>query len=630
MLPDKDILIVIFSKNRVFQLDATIRGLIYFCDDLQIADLNIIYQADSPRLRNQYKKIASDYIDFNFIREKNFQFDLLKSVKAYKYILFLVDDNIFISNFSLNCLKNALDNYPDALGFSLRLGTNTRYCYMLDRKQKLPEFKNIDNNYLIYDWKTADGDFGYPLELSSSFYRSQDLYEFLKSEIYDNPNQLEYKLSKLTENFKSNRDKLFCFQYSVVFSNPLNVVQKEFINNRFSGLQEFSINNLNNLFENGRKLDIKKYRNYLPESVHQVSEIYFENSESQEKEVQDIIIINQPKISVIIPCYNQAHYLEESVNSIINQKYQGWELIIVNDGSIDATSVIAKKLIYLNPDKEIYLLEKKNGDLADARNAGIRKSSSDWLLMLDSDDYFEAEFLSESIKVMNKLPDLNIITSNFRTFSKQEKNYLLAEYSPEEILENNCFIYASLYKKELWNFAGGYIPFIPWGAEDWEFWISCSAFGLKPYKFNHRYFRYRVDSENSKFQKMQPYFSEVKAMIKTLHPELYPEGQLQNAHEIIADMKPETLREIRLKNMLFPDYSIPYFWIALFYEKKGSRQIALENYHLACELAKEHDWQAFLRLSYFYHAQNDYRLSRKFFEEARLRKKLNLIYSVQA
>src|SRR5690606_38985259 len=79
------------------------------------------------------------------------------------------------------------------------------------------------------------------------------------------------------------------------------------------------------------------------------------------------------KISVIIPCYNQAHYLEEALQSVLEQTYTDWECIIVNDGSQDNTENLAKK--WIEQDSRFNYFFKENGGLCSARNFGIRNSS---------------------------------------------------------------------------------------------------------------------------------------------------------------------------------------------------------------------------------------------------------------
>ena len=93
------------------------------------------------------------------------------------------------------------------------------------------------------------------------------------------------------------------------------------------------------------------------------------------------------KISIIVPCYNVAPYLRRCVDSILNQTYSNFELILVDDGSTDKTGVLCDELEQL--DGRIKVVHKQNGGLSDARNAGIDIADGDFLAFVDGDDYLE-------------------------------------------------------------------------------------------------------------------------------------------------------------------------------------------------------------------------------------------------
>ena len=90
------------------------------------------------------------------------------------------------------------------------------------------------------------------------------------------------------------------------------------------------------------------------------------------------------KVSVIVPCYNQAQFLPETLDSVLAQTHQNWECIIVNDGSTDNTETIA--MDYCDRDKRFVYHKKENGGLSSARNAGLDIAQGDYVQFLDSDD----------------------------------------------------------------------------------------------------------------------------------------------------------------------------------------------------------------------------------------------------
>ena len=96
-----------------------------------------------------------------------------------------------------------------------------------------------------------------------------------------------------------------------------------------------------------------------------------------------------------MPAYNAATYIDESIISVINQTYENWELLIVDDGSTDDTKKIVSKYLYDNRIKYIY---QKNVGQASARNNGINKTDADYIAFLDSDDTWEREKLAKQLQ----------------------------------------------------------------------------------------------------------------------------------------------------------------------------------------------------------------------------------------
>lgn len=108
----------------------------------------------------------------------------------------------------------------------------------------------------------------------------------------------------------------------------------------------------------------------------------------------------QPEISVIMPTYNRAGIITQAIDSIVNQTFQNWELIIVDDGSTDDTGKIVEAI----KDPRIRYLKQTNQGPAAARNYGISKAAGKWICYLDSDDELLPECLETMLKWLNKHP----------------------------------------------------------------------------------------------------------------------------------------------------------------------------------------------------------------------------------
>jgi glycosyltransferase involved in cell wall biosynthesis len=107
-----------------------------------------------------------------------------------------------------------------------------------------------------------------------------------------------------------------------------------------------------------------------------------------------------PPVSVITPTYNRAHTIETAINSVLNQTYENFELIIIDDGSTDDTKQVVQSI----KDSRIKYLYKKNGGPSKARNYGISRASGEWIMYLDSDDLLLPKCIETMISWVGKNP----------------------------------------------------------------------------------------------------------------------------------------------------------------------------------------------------------------------------------
>ena len=104
-----------------------------------------------------------------------------------------------------------------------------------------------------------------------------------------------------------------------------------------------------------------------------------------------------PKISIIVPVYNVEKYLRKCVDSILNQTFKDFELILVDDGSIDTSGKICDE--YNLKDNRIKVIHKENGGLSSARNAGLDIAQGEYIGFVDSDDWIELDMYEELYKI---------------------------------------------------------------------------------------------------------------------------------------------------------------------------------------------------------------------------------------
>ena len=124
-----------------------------------------------------------------------------------------------------------------------------------------------------------------------------------------------------------------------------------------------------------------------------------------------------PKVSVIVPIYNVEKYLRRCIDSILNQSYKDYELILVDDGSPDNCPAICDE--YAENDDRIVVIHKLNGGLSDARNAGLDIAKGEYIYFCDSDDYIDKEFLSTVIPYMENGYDMTVV--QFHRFDENDR-----------------------------------------------------------------------------------------------------------------------------------------------------------------------------------------------------------------
>jgi len=578
-----DMIGLIFSKDRAMQLQATIESFLLHCQDHDNVHLTVLYKASNELHAGQYAELKSRFPGINFVEESNFREQVLSVLEKCDYILFLVDDNIFTKHFHISDITAALDQKTDAIGFSLRLGENTTYCYMTDTEQKRPLFEKVTDSILKYDWTVAEYDYNYSLEVSSSIYRSKEIAGFLSDLDFLNPNTLEMQMTS-DEQFKQTRPKLLCYHTSVTFCNPANKVQNIYEQNRSGANENYRSESLAQIYQQGMIIDVNKYAGFMSNGVHQ--EVSFDFKKAGD---------NAIGISVIIPCYNQACYLPEAVESIINQTYKNWECVIANDCSTDNTIEVARQLIEKYPNHKIRLINKpQNSGLADTRNTAISVAVNEWILPLDSDDMFEQTFMQGAVNIIQQEEKVDIVFANLQEFGATTGKWIPAESSRFRLMSENTLPYASIYRKELWRKVGGYDNLINVivQPEDWNFWISCFKHNPVVRRISEPLFLYRVNLQSMYHKTIKHNLKLAWAFIATCHPDLYPVTSLVQAWQEIANC-PDSVYENILKAVeKYPERGLPYFWRGLRRRQLGQVSEVLEDYRVAAEQAKQEDWQA--------------------------------------
>jgi hypothetical protein len=260
----------------------------------------------------------------------------------------------------------------------------------------------------------------------------------------------------------------------------------------------------------------------------------------------------KPLISIIVPCYNQAKYLDECLQSVLNQSYANWECIVVNDGSPDNTEAIARQ--WCDLDDRFKYLYKQNGGPSSARNIGIKISEGDLILPLDADDCISVDFLEKLVRELLNDESLGIVSCYTKFFSKNT-NKTTGELKPKGtdwryLLYVNQLIATSLYRKKCWEEVGGYDETMQKGFEDWEFWIAVTKRGWNYKIFEEFLFFYRKAKISRQIDTVTNHFEISREYICTKHKELYIQDFNNCITVLFFELNQHRICKIEIKNSI--------------------------------------------------------------------------------
>jgi len=173
----------------------------------------------------------------------------------------------------------------------------------------------------------------------------------------------------------------------------------------------------------------------------------------------------QPEVSIILCTYNRAKYLSQCIDSVIDQTFKNWELLVVDDGSNDQTFEIVNP--YLQKTQNIRYLKHKNRQLAYSKNVGIQASFSSYITFLDSDDTYAANHIESRFNYLKSHPEIDLIQGGF--FSDEE--ILVADYyKPGKTINlKECVLGPTFFGKRKVFFELKGFDNIAYG-EDTDFW----------------------------------------------------------------------------------------------------------------------------------------------------------------
>lgn len=192
--------------------------------------------------------------------------------------------------------------------------------------------------------------------------------------------------------------------------------------------------------------------------------------------------MSAPRISVVIPAYNQAKYLAETIDSVQKQTYADREIIVVDDGSTDETAEIAKGY-----GESIRYVYQENQGLAGARNTGISLAQGEFVALLDSDDYWASDFLAKMISLADRQATATVYYCGVQYISSDgrvlEQKSIPPVYEPAEfskvMLRNNFLVPSATVLRRQPVIDAGMFDIDYRRLQDWELWVRLLKSGKK-------------------------------------------------------------------------------------------------------------------------------------------------------
>lgn len=278
-------------------------------------------------------------------------------------------------------------------------------------------------------------------------------------------------------------------------------------------------------------------------------------------------IFEEPLLSIITPFYNTNEIFHETAKTILNQSFQQFEWIIVNDGSTDELSLSILEF-YSKLDQRIRIINHAfNKGLSAARNTGIKNSVTNFLLLIDSDDLLEPTAAEKWFWYLKSHPNAHFVDSYHAAFG--EKNYLWSGGFHEGAfnIESNTISMFCLVRKSVFEITGGFDENMLGGLEDWDFWLKCAESGIWGDTLPEYLAWYRLRNDHSDRWKnlTQEKLNEFKSNIQFKYPNLNADNFPQVRNLVDLDLTTFNLKmeKINLLNKKMKNFLIIIPWMVM-------------------------------------------------------------------
>lgn len=232
----------------------------------------------------------------------------------------------------------------------------------------------------------------------------------------------------------------------------------------------------------------------------------------------------KPKVSVVIPCYNQGLFIEECLQSLEAQTFQDFEIIIINDGSDDDQTAAILDNVKDSTPLRMTIIHQQNKGLSATRNKAIAAAQAPWIITLDADDKLAPTYIEKTL-ALAKAKNLDFVGTDIQNFGEKSHVYR-ANINLYDQLYDNRLTCCALFSKRVFERVK-YDETFKEGLEDWELWIQVLKAGFKGEIIHEPLFLYRRKKES---MMTQGYLRrpQIIEKIRQKHYDLYaPEAEIQ-------------------------------------------------------------------------------------------------------
>ena len=230
--------------------------------------------------------------------------------------------------------------------------------------------------------------------------------------------------------------------------------------------------------------------------------------------------MNNPLITIVMPCYNSARFVADAISSVLAQTSNNWKLIVIDDGSTDDTRQIIREVLQASPRAcKTARISSDHKGLGAIRNEAIEYVNTEWVLPFDSDDILHPDAIAQFEKAIAANPDADLLVSWYHHFGAEDRVIERRWLGYEKLLRANHIPASSCYRKSSWEKAGRYRSGFIY--EDWELWIRMLNPDSKVVEIPEVLIEYRVRPDSISHAMTPEAQVEERRKIRAMNREIY-------------------------------------------------------------------------------------------------------------